>query len=497
MRPRRRLPWLLPALAVVGWHIFQGTRPDATFIMEDAGYLGAARVESVADLGRIWTHTAAQAARTFNYRPLGSTVQGLLAGAVGPVPQAFRALNAALLAAIVGVFAALVRRLGASPRAAGALALLLVVHPAVPELVHWAVGSFDLLALLFGLLAMLAATVPGGRGAALAAVGFGAACLSKEAAAPMVLAVVAAALPRGGRHTARVAGLSAAAGGAWLLAYLAVADALPLAATRVDMSIAFAQHVGWLVAVPPDIGGVYHLFDATAWRDTCLGVAVLGVATLLAARARAPAPLLATLALLVPSAIAAPALLAQPTRYLLLPLAVGLALGGPAVLARVRHPLPRRALAGVALLIALLGASRSLPRAAERLDEETMWRADAVRDPNYQHALLAGVHMARRPLSGPEVAEAAAFLDLAEGQLPTSGRRLVEPCVIADWQAYLAWCHVSSEAGVQAAWGAIEACPNAAPLSRCALARADKWGGAPETCPPDRPLCPMAPPTAP
>jgi hypothetical protein len=532
----RRLLWLAPAALVVGWYGVQAAQPGVTFFMEDPGYLSAARIESLSDVVEVWTTTAAQRAGTFNYRPLGSTVLGALAGLAGPVPQAFRLLNVATLAGLVALVVALLRRFPMGPAATGLGALALVLHPAVPDLLYWAVGHFDLLAALLVAGAMgvaggervagrmggasnAASTAEGSRlswGRAALAVGLWiGACLAKEAAAPAIVPILLVAQMSGGAR--RIAGLAAPAGLAWLLAYLSVAESVPSAADLGPVLAALVQYAGMVVAYPPNQGGVYHLFDAgdvgllATGAGVLAGGALLGVALLRgeggargdggqpaegAERREAGRDLLRAgltlTAMLVPAALAVQQLVAQPSRYALLPLVATL----PFVV-RATRALTGRSRAGVGAVVGLLLAShavRALPRPLVWTHEEALWRTEVLQDPSYFHATLAATQMARRPLDEAETALALDLLKQALATMPEPGTpALVQPCPVLDWSTYTAWCHGDPTDGIARARVAVAACRGqpadvGGPVrfSTCVLG-----GGADApACPVDRPLCP-------
>jgi Flp pilus assembly protein TadD len=154
------------------------------------------RVQSLSHLGQIWRSDwwqppdpyaePATRWRDLLYRPLTMTTFALNY-AVGQLdPRGYHAVNVLLHATACFLVWALGRRLLGDPEVATIAALLFAVHPVHVEAVAGIVGRAEILATIFmalGLLVLLPADRPAGRGRALgAAVLFLAATFSKETA---------------------------------------------------------------------------------------------------------------------------------------------------------------------------------------------------------------------------------------------------------------------------------------------------------------------------
>jgi hypothetical protein len=98
------------------------------------------------------------------YRPLTVWLHALLYSAFGGRPLPFHAFNLLAHAAVAALLVAMLRRLGADPRAARLGGALFALHPIHVEAVAPATGSAELLAALWFLVALLChQDRPGGR----------------------------------------------------------------------------------------------------------------------------------------------------------------------------------------------------------------------------------------------------------------------------------------------------------------------------------------------
>lgn len=157
------------------------------FALDDAPeVVQNANIRSLAGIPRILAGSAWEGAGepVPIYRPLTTLTYALNHAAGGLSPRGYHLVNVALHAAVSLLVLALALRLGLPLAAAAAGAVLFAIHPVHVEVVANVAGRKDALATAFALLAILAhatATRGGGRArAALPAVAFAAALLSKE-----------------------------------------------------------------------------------------------------------------------------------------------------------------------------------------------------------------------------------------------------------------------------------------------------------------------------
>jgi len=163
---RRARRWLLSALVALAVLPYANAL-EAGFVYDDPGLIVRhPAVNEGFDPFRALTTAywgGERAADTALWRPV-ATLSFSLDTAIGHERVRWmHAVNVALHAVVVLLGFAFAQRLGAPRYVAAACAALFAVHPLHTEAVTWVSGRAELLAALGALLAMLAATAPGGR----------------------------------------------------------------------------------------------------------------------------------------------------------------------------------------------------------------------------------------------------------------------------------------------------------------------------------------------
>ncbi len=305
------------------------------------------------------THGHAADRDGYVWRPLVATLHQVVGEAFGRTPAPFRLLNLTLHLVVVGGALALVRRDGASRRDAALLLAIWASWPPLVDAVAWSCDTYDLAAAAFGLAALRAAELDKFRFVLVFAATL-AACLSKEPAVGLALAVPLYVGVRRGAPAAVVPGaaavLAALAHGALHRRVVGASPAWPGASaawTWADMS-------GWPVFLGVDEGFLHvGVPDGPTWS------AALGALLLVAGVATAPTRAAAVVwaAMLVPAAAGAAAIGQEAWRYAYLPSALAVAcLGG------VRSPR-----AWVVPVAAAVLCAAWAPRAASRA---IAWRSE-------------------------------------------------------------------------------------------------------------------------
>ena len=330
------------------------------------------------------------------WRPLPAFFQHLAALAAGRTPATFRLANVVLHAGVVLVAMSLVRRTGGSVGAAAFAGTVLVLHPAVAEVVPWSSDVFDVMLALVLLLAAARAQAPASpwRRAAETLLFTLAACLCKESAATAAPALAAVAWAAAGWRAGLGAGLGSGVGaGSFLLLHGAVTGQGYGRATGSpvwDMLLAGLDTLGGLPTLPARATAA-HLFEPGAAAAAPLGVVVLCSASLVAWLLRADAPaqrrwLAAVVGMVVlsaPAAIGIPFIGVQASRYVFQPLVWLVALGAQplAALAAGRQ-------SAVLLVVGacLLWAPRTATRVGEFQDNLTLFSAERQSEPDNPYA---------------------------------------------------------------------------------------------------------------
>lgn len=322
------------------------------------------------------------------YRPVFGSFLALVARAGGFRPEAFHVASVLLHASVAVTVGALGRRLFRSPRAGLAAGLLFALLPVHAEAVSWAGAQGDLLAALFGALALLlVAREPlSPLACAGGAAAFLLAALSKETALPLLLPLLVLLARRGLRRAAAHIAPFVAALVVWLALRLHALGTLapPPRSTGATSDLATAPAL--LLSYLADLGTVAPRIlasvEPSGWGDPLVATGLLAAVTLFALllRARREAGVLA--ALLLFAGTLAPALLPRlvgevnlAERYLYLP-SLGLALVAGAAAARVGSARP----AARAVLVVACAAATVLTAARARpyRDDVTFFR-EAVR----------------------------------------------------------------------------------------------------------------------
>jgi protein O-mannosyl-transferase len=259
-RADRRAParWLLllPALLAVAVYLPSLGHP---FVWDDLAYIARnPAAQRVGELGSAlghgygWSPLGSDRADSYLYfRPLVVVANNLQWALSGGAPWFFHLFNLLAHALCVGLLVRLAWRLGLPALAAAWLGAIFAVHPAFSEAVFWVSGRTDLLAALFGLLALVLVAEwriepRESRRANLAAAAAGALLLalaSKESALAFVVVAPLLALlpvPAGGRRG--------------LLAAIAVAVVVYLAARLLVMGPGPGRAVAQGALVLPDRG---------------------------------------------------------------------------------------------------------------------------------------------------------------------------------------------------------------------------------------------------
>lgn len=401
-------------------------------------------------------------------RPVPTLLNALTLAAAGPTPWVFRLTNLLLHLGAVALAFGLLRRLGVGPRAALVGAGVFALHPAQTEAVAFVSGRTDLLAAVFGLLAVHGHLTARRRGsarwAAGAALALGAAIASKEVAlvVPAALAVLEARglVAPGGARRRLLFGLYGALLAGWLALRLGAPAPGRLYFEAADTPVAALGLVALyarILAAPLSLRALHdHTPVAEPGAATALGALVVLLvlaaalqrrdALLGAGAAWAGGFLLPALHLLAPL----PTLAAE--RYLYLPL-LGLGIAAAALVTR----LPR--LAPVAAAGLLAAAALTADRALDWRDEITLWSAEVQRPtPGFKpwqnlavalaeqgHAAeaLAAIHEAWRARPGhPLVFRNLVRISLAARPLPPATQRELvavalarrpDPAALARW----------------------------------------------------------------
>jgi hypothetical protein len=333
------------------------------------------------------------------FRPVGMGLWWLSVQVLGVDGGAHAALNVALHGANGVLLFALMRRLGIAPGAGAVAAMAFVVHPTAFSAAAWLADRFDLLAMFFGLFALLHAQGLRQRPdiSRLAALGvtLAMALACKEVAfafavtAGLVLLLPSreSAAPSTRWHAAGLVIIAIAACGA-LVARTRVLGEAGGFLLRDGLPTVLAQgFAGWIEALPAFLAVQHGSFAAfavviaslaglaalsimpgarAAWRGSTLPqVVALGVAlAVLAALAQAPVIRIASLHPYGMDAFSAEALTAS--RFFYVPLAgIALVLGALCAAAASALPGAARAISAaiaLAALVALLAASRTIGR---------------------------------------------------------------------------------------------------------------------------------------
>lgn len=330
------------------------------------------------------------------WRPLPAFLQHLAALAAGRTPATFRLLNVVLHAGVVLVVMGLVRRSAAGPGAAALAGTVLVLHPAVAEVVPWSSDVFDV---MLALVLMLAATraqaaASPTRRAVEAALFTLTACLCKESAATAAPALAAVAWAAAGWRAGVGAGLGSAVGaGSFLLLHGAVtgqgygsAAASPLR----DTLLAGLDTLGGLPTLPARATAA-HLFEPGAAAAAPTGVAALLAAALVgwllrtdaAAQRRWLAAVVGFVALSAPAAIGIPFIGVQAGRYVFVPLVWLVGVGAPPLAAMAAG---RRSAPLLVVAACMLWAPRTAVRVGEFQDNVTLFRAELRSEPDNPYA---------------------------------------------------------------------------------------------------------------
>ena len=448
----RRWAWFVPAALVWAWYLWFAVDARAEFFMEDAAYLSHGTIRSVGDLVATWTQPPGTRVG-FNFRPATTTFYGVLAGIFGLKPIIFRVANLVLLALTAGVLSRLFTRLGFPASWSGCLLATWMLSPAVPNLVYWGVGSFDLLAGLFGTIALFVAMSAAGWGAAVVTGHlFLFACFAKESCVGLLVLLVAAAGLRLGReHAFRVGACSAIAAAVWFAAFSQVADPVPLP-NAWALLVALVHYSGWLLILPSTVGAMYHEFEPSSFWPAAQGALVIA-GWLAVGLVRAGwqdwgrwwlVGGLGAGVLLVAPALAVPTFHVEPVRYLYLPFTLAL----PALSAGLYGMVAGLRSASVALVVALGGAallvwqaSYALPRPWAWINSGGLWEAECANDPNYRHAFFLATHLATKAGTKADFERTLVLLDQVEQAVPRDGRPLaVDYCAVASWRSYGTYC---------------------------------------------------------
>ncbi|MCG8592079.1 MAG: hypothetical protein MJE66_22515, partial [Proteobacteria bacterium] len=330
------------------------------------------------------------------YRPLAvaSHTPGRWLG-LGPGFERLVSLGLHLLC--VALVAAIARAAGARPDAAWAGAALFALHPGASEAVAWISARHDLLATAVFLCGWWG--LAAGR-TAVAAVGLGLAVFAKE---PFLLAPLAACIWMwgGGRWRPAPVILASVAIAAYLGIRLAIGLTLSSSSAFGPDLVGVAGGVALrglaLALVPGSADALPVLTPAPA-----VGWVLVGLVPLVLAVTRGRPALAASLTplpLLAPAIPASAALGLCGDRYFYVgfaSLGIACALAATAWLERQPPPGRRisghRALAGAALVVALVLGSATFLRAGDWRDNESVFGASLARDPNNPYAAFHLAH---------------------------------------------------------------------------------------------------------
>lgn len=303
----------------------------AQFVTDDWTLL--AHHQHPGDLLGEWTrstHGHAAGLDGFVWRPLVATLHQIVGQTFGRSPLPFRLLNLLLHGGVIALIVTLLRRDGAPWRSASLVAAAWAAWPPLVDAVAWASDTYDVAAALFGLGALWAAEQPRGRLAGVFALVL-AACLSKEPAAALALAVPLFVGLRRGWPEAIVPGVAAVlAVGVHAVLHRQVTGfsppppGLPALWTWADMA-------GWPLLLGIDDGFLHVGVPTGLTLSAGLGI----VLVLVAGAFRSTRAAAATWAvMLVPAAAGAAAIGQEAWRYAYLPAAVAVAGLGAARLPR-------------------------------------------------------------------------------------------------------------------------------------------------------------------
>lgn len=372
----------------------------AQFVTDDWTLL--AHHQHPGDLLGEWTrstHGHAAGLDGFVWRPLVATLHQLVGQAFGRTPLPFRLLNLALHLGVIGLIVTLLRRDGATWRSAALVAAAWAAWPPLVDAVAWASDTYDVAAAVFGLGALWATEQPRGRFAGVFACVL-AACLSKEPAAALALAVpLYVGLRRGWRDAVVPGAAAVLAAGAHAVIHQRLTGlstpppGLPALWTWADMA-------GWPLLLGID-DGFLHVGVPTALTLSAfcgLGLLVAGGAF---RATRSAAAVWAVM--LIPAAAGAAAIGQEAWRYAYLPSAIAVA-----TLGAVRLPRPWIGpLAAIVLCMAW--GPRAWLRAEAWRDEPSIAEAELVAAPHNPLAMqIAGrLRVARGDRSGFDLWEEA------------------------------------------------------------------------------------------
>lgn len=416
--PRARLPSngaLLVCLGLLGvvlatYATSLGNAPvwDDRPLVVDNPSLG-----SLAGIGRIWStdlwSASAQGDASSYYRPFTMLTFWVNVALGGRSSISLRLGNVLIHAANVILLWLYARRSTAkrSARSAGLVALLFAVAPVCSEPVLWISGRFDLLVVMFALLALLASRKDGHVGAALAlgAVAAGLLCKESFVAWVPVLVVHDLLVRRVAARSLLVKYLAVAAIGA---AYLALRALLGIPSVEVlkDMSVrSFGQSFLFLVATflrelvwPTTLDPFrpYEVLEGGALLATLAALATLVVAPVASLwrrpgneRARVAAFGVAWFVLTtLPSVVVGPSLAMVGDRYAYLPL-VGLFIAVAALLSELEERFPSgwRIVAALGASVAVAGAVVTALHARDWRSDRALAASSLASDPENPYAL--------------------------------------------------------------------------------------------------------------
>ena len=439
-RDEPRSALLLPLLLAVVAGVYAPTL-GAPFVWDDARLVSSPELRRLelahAFLKPFWFGVPGEAGSTAFFRPLTSLSFGVDFQLHAENAAGYHLSNLVFHLLGTGILFALLRRRGLSVVVACALSAWWALLPRLTEGVAWISGRGDVLAGLFALGALWVFRAD--RGPRVIGAGVLALCsaLSKESglATFAALGILYGATPRVASPASRVTGWLALAlplalyAGLRLNAGASAGDALPL--PRSLRAYAVLEAVGRYVLMlvePFSSRTLMGRLGQPTWTFVALGVvALLALATALPRLRRAPPETLAYAVLaLVPLALVVhvvplPVMVVASDRYLYLP-TLGLVLAGAVAV--------QRWLLAVPLLLALLGATRTVARVADYTDETAFWLAAAEGAPREATPL---VELGTQAYDAGCFAEAARLYDRALGLNDfTSPRGLENAALLAN-----------------------------------------------------------------
>lgn len=401
-----RIPWwILPLLIAV--LLYGPPIPDAGWVLDDS--IALARHDHHGDILGEWTNATyafADGSSGHIWRPIPATLQHLAALLLGRSSPVFRGLNLLLHLFVLMSVQCLARSRGASPPAAALLASLLVLHPAIPEVVCWNSDIYDIaltLLLLIGTRVALSERLNRPLRGALLSLLLLLAALCKESALAFVpLALLLPWLLSSNKtlreklfSTLQDAASLGIGAGVYSLLHARVAassysEALLSSPIQAQLA-AFLAQTGRLLQVPLQAGSA-HLFEPQAQAP-----AIAGMLTLLAfvagsillrrdpSRARhLGAAGLAWAILLLPAGAAIPLTGVDPLRYAYPALAITIGLLGGAI---PLAPRTRSLAALCSLIILALFAARALSRVWDWRDDRELFSQELALEPGNPYAL--------------------------------------------------------------------------------------------------------------